>query len=1373
MNKIKKILLATFTSILAVTSVFATTSCEQLQGVIPGLGGHTHALTKVEKVDATCTTAGQEAYYTCNGCEEIFADANAKIVLDAPKEIAALGHKITGVAGSEASCTEDGVADVYKCTRCNILFNDKEGKNEIEKAPVIEALGHTLVKTEAKEVTCTEDGNHAYWTCSTCTKVYEDAEAKTETTVAAQTIKSEGHSLTMTEEKTATCTEGGNIAYWTCGACDKVYADEACEKEITLAETVVAAKGHSYEETLVVEGAVTEYEPGEAFNTANLVVKLDCTVCDYMETVTDYEISKTQNLQPEDSEIVLSCVKDGKTYTATVTIVVLHVHSTGDLIPAQEATCTEEGTIAYYECTACKMKFEDKEATKVLENIVVPANGHEGVMMEASESSCKEAGNNAYWTCEDCGKVFADADCTQETTVEEQKLPLADHETEIAKDDEGHWEECKNCDYASEKEAHVGVAYPDAAAVCDVCNVTFGEASWDGWVHFAPGVVYADYYEGIEGTVNGADYIDYELITLENGMAATKFSVKAGTPANASTAVWNDQNLTQNIKVPVRKNGTKAIAYITNHGTQDITVTFGAVNSAKDTGSGTVLVPAGKTAVAKFTVTSGAAQGNNSWFAVRDAVVSDTSFTVYGYFNVEDDIASLGIVKPAVKMNYQVGETFSAEGLRLSVASMKEGATANYGETEIYNNIVTNFDGYTFTNEDVGMQTVTVSFAGATVTYEITVAGHEHNMVAVDYQAATCTEDGVIAHYKCDLDNCGQLFADSEGTQPITADSIVIAKGHNFAEYPDTIAKCANCDATKSIPAVDGLVHFAPGVVYADYYEAISGTVNGADYINYELITLENGLAATKFTVAAGTPANASTAVWNDQDLTQNIKIPVRNDGTKAIVYITNHGLQNITVTLGAVTNKVDMGSGTVLVPAGRTASVEFMVTGGAAEGNNIWFAVRDAVASETSFTVLGYFDVGEDIASLSIKTPANKTSFKPGETFSAEGLCLTVASKAEDAQANYSQTEIYSNFATDLDGKVFTAADSGKKTVTVTFAGATVSYEIEVLDHDHEPVEVEGKAMIQCQENGYETYYRCTVVGCNKLFSDMDCTDEIKAPVVIPAHTASATLPGEEIVCAVCQKTYGETLSKDGWVHFAPGVVYADYYEAIEGTVNGADYINYELITLENGMAATKFTVAAGTPANASTAVWNDQNLTQNIKVPVRKNGTKVVMSITNHGTQNVTITIGAVNSATDTGSGTVLVPAGKTAAVAFTITAGAATGNNVWFAVRDAVESETSFTVYGYFNVEDDVEGLEIKTAANKTSFKVGEAFSAEGLRLAISATTEGSTANYSQTDIYSNFATDFDGKVFTAEDVGEHTVKVSFAGVTVEYTITVTAE
>ena len=97
-----------------------------------------------------------------------------------------------------------------------------------------DALGEV---TETVEPTCTEHGYTAH-KCSLCNsivKVYKDDVLKP-------------HKLTHHALKNATCTEAGNIEYWQCSVCNKLFSDEATTKEITdAASLVIPAKGHKFD----------------------------------------------------------------------------------------------------------------------------------------------------------------------------------------------------------------------------------------------------------------------------------------------------------------------------------------------------------------------------------------------------------------------------------------------------------------------------------------------------------------------------------------------------------------------------------------------------------------------------------------------------------------------------------------------------------------------------------------------------------------------------------------------------------------------------------------------------------------------------------------------------------------------------------------------------------------------------------------------------------------------------------------------------------------------------------------------------------------------------------------------------------------------
>lgn len=85
---------------------------------------------------------------------------------------------------SEATCTEDGYTGDTYCKDCGVKIADGE---------VISATGHTLEKVNAKEATHEAAGNIAYYQCSVCGKLFKDAEAAEEITLEDTVIAKGEH----------------------------------------------------------------------------------------------------------------------------------------------------------------------------------------------------------------------------------------------------------------------------------------------------------------------------------------------------------------------------------------------------------------------------------------------------------------------------------------------------------------------------------------------------------------------------------------------------------------------------------------------------------------------------------------------------------------------------------------------------------------------------------------------------------------------------------------------------------------------------------------------------------------------------------------------------------------------------------------------------------------------------------------------------------------------------------------------------------------------------------------------------------------------------------------------------------------------------
>ncbi|MGN0574183.1 MAG: hypothetical protein ACI4IX_09610 [Acutalibacteraceae bacterium] len=208
---------------------------------------YSHSIKAVEAKEPTCTEDGNIAHYQCNVCKKLFADEEGETELTAEDVVIPASHSLEYVERKEATCTEDGNIAHWKCSVCDKLFADEEATTELTLEDVVISTSHSLEKVERNEPTCTEDGNIAHWKCSVCDKLFADEEGTTELTAEDVVITANGHSLDKTDRKEATCTEDGNIEYYTCAVCNRIFEDEKATTEITLEDTVITASGHDYD----------------------------------------------------------------------------------------------------------------------------------------------------------------------------------------------------------------------------------------------------------------------------------------------------------------------------------------------------------------------------------------------------------------------------------------------------------------------------------------------------------------------------------------------------------------------------------------------------------------------------------------------------------------------------------------------------------------------------------------------------------------------------------------------------------------------------------------------------------------------------------------------------------------------------------------------------------------------------------------------------------------------------------------------------------------------------------------------------------------------------------------------------------------------
>ena len=133
---------------------------------------HTHDLTRVQGVDATCTSGGSLEYYLCSGCNRKFADSLGETLVE-DIQISALGHSATFVQATQGNCKENGYIAHYYCSRCNTCYQEKECINKVVNIQA--GLGdHNYGEwIDSVEPTQNSYGTKGHYHCDICGKNFD------------------------------------------------------------------------------------------------------------------------------------------------------------------------------------------------------------------------------------------------------------------------------------------------------------------------------------------------------------------------------------------------------------------------------------------------------------------------------------------------------------------------------------------------------------------------------------------------------------------------------------------------------------------------------------------------------------------------------------------------------------------------------------------------------------------------------------------------------------------------------------------------------------------------------------------------------------------------------------------------------------------------------------------------------------------------------------------------------------------------------------------------------------------------------------------------------------------------------------------------
>ncbi len=422
---------------------------------------------KTEAKAKTCTTPGNNEYYTCSVCKQKFKNAAGTDPADDNyiNIPASHGEAIPHPAVKE-TCTTDGNKQYWECKDCGEYFskdslvneNKIDDKNSV-KIPKCHIFG---AKTEGKDATCVDPGQEECYKCTReggCGKYYStnDKSADIKTGFdAPKVIDATGHvKCTLHEAIPATCIADGRKAYYTCDVCSKAFKTDATgttrtdyvenpETNAELKETK-NPKNHATTPTptpAVTPSCITMKDGNKAYvycKDCKNYYAADDTGFEHpqkdansftVEWKHDFNNGKTEKKEP-------TCVADGnneyyecsackqkflsddlraETPASDDEITIKHTDTDHPAalkhIDRQEKECYKDGVEDHYYCETCKKNFSDEAGTEPMDNIVIPRSHGDVITHDEKRATCMEGGNKLYYECKDCHDYFNDDSLT-------------------------------------------------------------------------------------------------------------------------------------------------------------------------------------------------------------------------------------------------------------------------------------------------------------------------------------------------------------------------------------------------------------------------------------------------------------------------------------------------------------------------------------------------------------------------------------------------------------------------------------------------------------------------------------------------------------------------------------------------------------------------------------------------------------------------------------------------------------------------------------------------------------------------------------------------------------------------------------------------
>lgn len=330
---------------------------------------HKH-VTSYPADGSNCIHQGHGAYDVCDECGEIINGTDEELPLADHNFVEKADAKYLK---SVATCNTKAV--YYKsCSVCGVRSDDLffeygafDSNNHV---------GETYVKDQ-KAATCCEEGYTGDTYCKDCNAKIADG----------KTVSKLPHKLNKVEAKAPTHEAEGNIEYFKCSACGKLFRDANATAEITLKDTVIAKIEHDYGDTY-------------RFDAENHWKECDCgkIIDKTAHSFGDWNVVK-EATETEEGIKEKVCTVCGYKVEENIPA----VHHQLVKVDAKAPTEDADGNIEYFKCSVCGKLFADADGVTeiTLEDTVIAKNEHEHNYGDDYQTDAEN-----HWKVCECGEII-------------------------------------------------------------------------------------------------------------------------------------------------------------------------------------------------------------------------------------------------------------------------------------------------------------------------------------------------------------------------------------------------------------------------------------------------------------------------------------------------------------------------------------------------------------------------------------------------------------------------------------------------------------------------------------------------------------------------------------------------------------------------------------------------------------------------------------------------------------------------------------------------------------------------------------------------------------------------------------------------------